>query len=95
MNPLIVQPYVKVERAMIDFEQKSIVHHCELIIYTDRIKTDRHEFPMKEVFDMSYKQVGGGEGFLYLHTVFGVYSYMLKDHPAEVLKVYRSLQASI
>lgn len=91
MKAIIVQSYIRIERAMIDFEQKCITHHCEIIMFPDRIKTEQHEFGIKEVFDMSYKPLGGEEGLLYLHTKYGVYSYMVRDHPKAFIQKYKEL----
>ncbi|WP_156290041.1 hypothetical protein [Oceanobacillus salinisoli] len=81
------QPYVKVERRVRSIEQVDIEHKRTIYLYSDKVVTERREFPMKDVMDISYRLIGGEGGLLYLHTSHGVYSYIVKSSPEEfVLK---------
>lgn len=92
MNWLAHQPYYKIERRMNRTEQETIVHERSLYLYADQVISFSRQFPIQDVFDMSYRSMGEQEGLLYLHTKIGVYSYHLKDNPATFIESYRQLQ---
>ena len=88
MTWLAKQSYYKVIRTVFYTELRTEVDERVMYLYPDKIKTKHREFAMKDVFDMSYRQMGGGEGMLYLHTNQGVFSYNLRNHPAEILEAF-------
>ncbi len=65
-----------------------------MYLYKERIVTKYHEFRIEEVFDLSYKVIGGNEGFLYLHTSQGVFSYMVSADPQAFIEAYKKLVLS-
>lgn len=81
MNVLAEQLYYKVERKICGTEQLTIVHERIMILYEDKIVTQHREFHIQDVFDISYRRLGGTEGLLYLHTKYGVHSYHLRSDP--------------
>ncbi|MFC7679334.1 hypothetical protein [Paenibacillus sp. GCM10028914] len=91
MEWLAVQPYYKIRREVGSTEQRTIEENRTLYLYNDKIVTQYREFPITDVFDVSYRKMGETGGFLYLHTKLGVYSYTVKDNPASFIKAFKSL----
>ncbi|ALS28151.1 hypothetical protein IJ21_27550 [Paenibacillus sp. 32O-W] len=93
MTWLAAQPYYKVQREVSGLEQKTVVHDRTMYLYPDKIATERRQFPIGDVFDMSYRKMGGEGGMLYFHTKQGVYSYMVKDDPRNFIGAFKELVA--
>ncbi|WP_028608663.1 hypothetical protein [Paenibacillus harenae] len=92
MNWIAVQSYYKVEREITGLEQKTVVQDRLMHLYEDKLVTRYREFPIGEVFDISYRPLGGsGEGLLYLHTKQGLFSYTVGKHPAPFIEAYKQL----
>ncbi|WP_054955345.1 hypothetical protein [Paenibacillus dakarensis] len=91
MELLAVQPYYKIQREVASTEQIAYEDHRSLYLYRDKIITQYREFPIGDVFDVSFRQVGDQGGFLYLHTKLGVYSYTVKESPEKFIKTFKSL----
>lgn len=93
---IAVQPYIIIERAITNQRQQITVHQHELYLFESKIVSRHREYSLYNVYDLSYKIISGDEGFLYLHTNQGVYSYMVKTDPSmfiEEFKLLRSLQS--
>jgi hypothetical protein len=87
---LAKQEYIKVERIVNSLEQVDMEHKRYLSLYKDKVTSYHREFPIKEVLDMSYRQIGGeGAGLLYLHTTRGVYSYTVKSSPMHFIEYFK------
>lgn len=91
MNWIAVQPYYKVEREVTGIEQKTVVHDRFMYLYEYKIVTGFREFPIDHVFDISYRQMGGEGGLLYLHTKQGVYSYTVNADPRKFMDAVKKL----
>lgn len=91
MNWVAVQPYYKINRVVDGIEQRTEEQGRKMFLYEDRIVTKYREFPIKQVFDLSYRPMGDGGGFLYLHTQQGVYSYTVKDDPGSFISAFKNL----
>ncbi|MFX3632759.1 MAG: hypothetical protein ACE3L7_06760 [Candidatus Pristimantibacillus sp.] len=91
MDWLAVQPYYKVAREVTSLEQKTVVQNRLMYLYKERIVTKYREFPIIEVFDLSYRSMGGDEGLLYLHTKQGVFSYTISTDPNSFIEAYKNL----
>lgn len=91
MEWLAIQPYYKIQREIGSTEQITYEDNRTLYLYPDRIVTQYREFPIADVFDLSYRQMGETGGFLYLHTKLGVYSYTVKDNPGNFIKAFKNL----
>ncbi|AIQ46570.1 hypothetical protein R70723_12325 [Paenibacillus sp. FSL R7-0273] len=72
---IATQPYYKVERIVAADSIETIIHQRSLCLYSDRIETAYREFQLAEIFDISFRDLGQGQGVLYLHTKQGVYAY--------------------
>jgi len=89
---IAVQPYVMVERAVKHQAQTTTVKNYELHLFETKITSFQREFSIRHVYDMSFKIISGQEGFLYLHTNEGVYSYRVMDNPEKFITAYRNLR---
>lgn len=94
MNRVAVLPYYKIIRSVDGLDQRMEEQAREMVLYEDRIVTKYHHFPIKKVFDLSYRHMGEGIGLLYLHTQQGVYSYTLKDDPKSFITAFKNLTMS-
>lgn len=91
MTKLASHHYYKVLREVGRLEQENVEYERVIELYEDRVETKYRLFPMETVMDMSYREMPGDEGILYLHTTRGVFSYMVKENPAAFLAAYREL----
>ncbi len=89
VKPIAVQPYYKIEREIDSTGQNYLTDEREMMLYTDRLVTHRREFPLTDVFDMSYRRLGAGEGLFYLHTSKGVFSYTIRQDPARFIRAFQ------
>lgn len=91
MKWIAAHPYYKVEREVTGTEQRTVVHDRLMYLYGNKIITQYREFPIEEVFDISYRQMGIEGGLLYLHTKQGVFSYTINSDPVDFIKAYKEL----
>lgn len=89
MSWIARQLYYKVQRQATGIEQITEIQDRWMYLYEDKIVTHYREFPILEVFDLSYRKLGGEGGLLYLHTCRGVFSYMVKADPAEFIEAFK------
>jgi len=61
-----------------------------LYLYSDRVVTKHRKFPIQKVLGMSYKEIAGKGGLLYLHTLRAVYSYIVKASPHEIIDALKN-----
>ncbi|MBH5317630.1 hypothetical protein I6N90_07420 [Paenibacillus sp. GSMTC-2017] len=91
MNWIAVQPYYKVERKLNGLEMKTIRDDRIMYLYANKIVTAHREFEIEDVHDLSFRQMGGDEGILYLHTKQGVFSYTLQGDTTAFIQSFRDL----
>ncbi len=89
MQIIAQQPYVKIVRQVRSLEQKDVEEQRYLYLYPDKIVTKYREFPIENVLDMSYR-FSGDRGLLYLHTLQGVYSYIIKSSPQSFVEAFKA-----
>ena len=87
--------YLIVTRKILNNEQ--IFEETEefIKIFEDKLTTATEQFKLRDILDMSYKNSSGKNGFLYLHTTSGVYTYITSDQPDMLMKIYRELRVKI
>jgi len=83
-------PYIKIERKVTSTGQYEIEHGRCICLYNDRVVTQNREFPMNHVMDFSYREITNQGGILYLHTIQGVYTYIVKSSPEAFIEAYKS-----
>lgn len=79
--------YYEVDRS-IDFyfiqQQHEREHH--LHISEQGLMCATRKFTWHQMHDISYKPFSSGEGFIYLHTYQGMFSYRVKENPEYFLR---------
>lgn len=89
MNLIAQHPYFKVERTVTITEQYEVEHNRIIYLYNDKVVTQHREFPINIVMDFSYREIANQGGILYLHTLQGVYTYIVKSSPEAFINAYR------
>lgn len=87
------QTYVKVIRKVENNRQHYIHTKAVINLYEDRIETETHTFSLKNVFDVSFKSLSSNNGFLYLHTNQGVFTFTVQSNPSLFIKIFKSIKA--
>ncbi|SDO28283.1 hypothetical protein [Alkalicoccus daliensis] len=95
MNLIASHPYYKVEREVSSIDQRNVEYERMLYLYEDRLVTHRREFPTEIIFDMSHREMSGEDSLLYVHSSRGVYSYPVKEDPAEFIQAFKKLEKRI
>lgn len=90
MHLIAKQPYVKVERKVSSIEQWDEEEQRTMYLYDEKVVTKRREFPITDVLDISYKEVAGKGGILYLHTLKGVFPYTVKSSPQPFIDAFNT-----
>ena len=90
MSLIAQHPYIKTERKVTSIEQFEIEHDRIIYLYNDKVVTQNREFPIKDVMDFSYLAIANQGGILYLHTLQGVYTYIVKSSPEAFITAYRA-----
>lgn len=90
MSLIAQHPYIKVERKVTSIAQYEIEHARIIYLYNDKVVTQHREFPMKQVMDFSFREIANQGGILYLHTLQGVYTYIVKSSPEAFITAYRA-----
>ena len=90
MSLIAQHPYIKTERKVTSIEQFEIEHDRIIYLYNDKVVTQNREFPIKDVMDFSYREIVNQGGILYLHTLQGVYTYIVKSSPEAFITAYRA-----
>ncbi|WP_062106802.1 hypothetical protein [Bacillus niameyensis] len=93
MDLLAVQSYFKVHREIIDFEQVEREIGQTMYLYNHKIVTELHHFLLEDVWDLSYRSIGDGGGMLYLHTIQGLYPYLVKTSPQEFIEAFKTIKS--
>lgn len=91
MDHLAVLPYIETERQITGQGQKMVVHNHRLYLYKTQISAFSQVFALNEVYDMSFRKMGGDEGIFYLHTKQGVYPYRINIDPAFFIHAYKQI----
>lgn len=86
------QPYIKVIREIGSVGKTSYKDQRNLYLYEDKLVTAYHEFNLEKVFDLSFKEIQGQGGILFVHTDHGVYSYTLEISPSLLISTFKKLK---
>ncbi|GAB2559236.1 hypothetical protein [Gracilibacillus alcaliphilus] len=89
MQIIAKQPYVKVIRQIRALEQKDTEEQRYLYLYKDKIVSKHREFPIEKVLDVTYR-LTGEKGMLYLHTLQGVYAYIITSSPESFIAAFKA-----
>src|SRR5699024_3946173 len=91
MSYIAMQSYNKVIREISVIQLKKYTETRYLYLYQDKITAKYREFPISEIMDLSFKQMQGEGGILFLHTNHGVYSYHVINSPAAFIETCKHL----
>ncbi|WP_456277745.1 hypothetical protein [Bacillus sp. AK128] len=92
-EPIIYsQPYIKIERKIIRLEQQQIKSIEYIELYEDKIVTATNTFSLKNVYDVSYREMSEEFGCLYLHTNQGVFPYYVETTPDQFIGHFRTVR---
>ncbi|WP_245772993.1 hypothetical protein [Paenibacillus catalpae] len=78
-------------REILNAEQTIVKEARKMFLYKEKIKTKYREIRLEDVLDISYKNIGDGEGILYLHTNQGVFPFMVSMDPKPFIESYFKL----
>ena len=92
LSMIISHPYIIIKRKIHHNVQHLIEFEETLILHEDKVTSASDDFKLIEVLDMSFKSMSGGFGFLYLHTIRGLYSYHTKENPEKFINIYKHLK---
>ncbi|WP_226576625.1 hypothetical protein [Halobacillus litoralis] len=72
---------------MIENNQQQYLENEEnLYLYERKVVAPEETLLLKDIHDLSYKELSGSYGFLYIHTIKGVRAYMVREHPGAWMK---------
>ncbi|MCQ4088600.1 hypothetical protein [Saccharibacillus sp. JS10] len=91
MSWVASQAYYRVQREVSEGKQQCQRSDRYIHLYKDKITTHRREFALHQVFDISYRRIGGEIGMLYLHTHTGVFPYTVNTDPTPFIQQYKSM----
>ncbi|MCA1056842.1 hypothetical protein LCM10_17905 [Rossellomorea aquimaris] len=92
MNWICSQAYMKKERLIEDNQQLTVEKEEYLYLYEDRIVTPKRSFTLPQVLDITKKHLSARYTFLYLHTIEGVLTYIVKSSPDLFISHYRKMK---
>lgn len=84
--------YWKVDRKIEDNEQVYEENEQFIRMYHDRITTASDIFHLRDILDITFKNMSGRTGFLYLHTTRGVYSFCTDAKPDKLIEIYKKIK---
>lgn len=83
--------YTVVKRSIQNFEQQEETFRHSLSLSQTTLTSYAHRFQLDELFDISYRPFTNGQGFLYLHTNQGVFSYLVSTNPENFIRACKNL----
>lgn len=92
MKLIASQSYITVTRSIKWNKQHFITKEQFLHLYKDKIVTTTDQFLIEEVLDISYRSSSTEFGFLYLHTVKGLFPFRINTQPYYFINLYKDLK---
>ncbi|TMU85969.1 hypothetical protein FGG79_12330 [Bacillus sp. BHET2] len=83
---------MKTERRIEDNQQFTVETEEYLYLYKDRIVTPTKSFIIKDVMDVTSKPLSAYYTFLYLHTIEGVWTFVVKSSPEQFISHYHNVK---
>ncbi|ARF15006.1 MULTISPECIES: hypothetical protein [Sporosarcina] len=85
--------YISIHRVVDRIEQTHQKSYHTMCLFQDRITTSERSFPLKHVFDVSYRPFSGHTGLFYLHTNEGVFTFEIEEEPEQFISLYKQIQS--
>jgi hypothetical protein len=92
MELICSQAYMKKERMIEDNQQFTVETEEFLYLYRDKIVTPKRSFSLHQVMDVTKKHLSARYIFLYLHTIEGVLTFVVKSSPDHFIFHYRKIK---
>ncbi|MEG9298641.1 hypothetical protein V6B33_19455 [Mangrovibacillus sp. Mu-81] len=92
MELICSQAYMKKERMIEDNQQFTVETEEFLYLYRDKIVTPKRSFSLHQVMDVTKKHLSARYIFLYLHTIEGVLTFVVKSSPDHFISHYRKIK---
>lgn len=83
--------YTVTHRFIHNFVQQYERQYYTLRLTETSITSHIRNFYFDELVDVSYKPFSNGQGFLYLHTDEGVFSFLISSNPTQFIESFRTL----
>ncbi|RWZ55343.1 hypothetical protein EQV77_11520 [Halobacillus fulvus] len=91
-NKVICSHTVIVKKRVIERNQQHYVEEeYQLELHPYEVRTPTETIRMEDVHDVSYRGLSETYGFLYLHTIKGVQTFMVREEPTTWINAYRQL----
>ena len=74
----------------IDLNMQIIEEEKSLVLWNDRVTSEEQTFYLNIIHDISFKPSSNQYKILYLHTNRGVYSFVVKENPQEMIHLIKS-----
>ncbi|MCA0969721.1 hypothetical protein LCM20_03820 [Halobacillus litoralis] len=71
------------KRVIKDNRQHYLEEMASLELTADQVNTPTETIPLSELHDVSHRSLAGEHGFLYLHTIRGVRTFLVEESPVE------------
>ncbi|WP_102273020.1 hypothetical protein [Cytobacillus massiliigabonensis] len=88
-------PYIIVSRSIDWNKQYYQEKEEQLLLADDKIISHLNEFLLGEIWDISYRASSSENGFFYLHTNRGLFSYHVKAEPSEFISKYQEMKKRV
>jgi hypothetical protein len=85
-------PYMVVSRSINWNKQYYKEREEQLLLAENKVITHTNEFLIDEIWDVSYRASNSENGFFYLHTNRGLFSYHVKTKPFQFMNMYREIK---
>ncbi|MRH41841.1 hypothetical protein GH741_04035 [Aquibacillus halophilus] len=92
MKAIYSQPYLIVNREIINNEQIYLQSEKYIFLFVDQIITSKDKFNIEEVLDLSYKLLSTNYCLLYLHTNQGIFTYKVESPPDKFIEEFVKLK---
>lgn len=83
---------MKTERRIEDNRQITVETEEYLYLYSDRIVTPKRTFVIKDVMDVTSRALSAYYTFLYLHTIEGVWTFVVRSSPEQFITHYHNVK---
>ncbi|WP_175990633.1 hypothetical protein [Bacillus sp. Marseille-Q1617] len=95
MKWICSQAYMRKERMIEDNRQFTVETEEYLYLYHDKIVTPKRSFTLHQVMDVTKKHLSAHYTFLYLHTIEGVLTFVVKSSPDHFISNYHKAKDDI
>ncbi|MBU8905519.1 hypothetical protein [Desertibacillus haloalkaliphilus] len=92
MKPVAIHRCVEIYQEIGWTEKRTVENWYDLELYNSELHMNGSVIALTRIFDMSYRPINSGFGFLYLHTDSGVKSLYVKTPPHHFIDSFKQLK---